>query len=122
MTAPTPAPGPADRDAADRDAADRDAAYRDAADRDAAYRVAITLLTQPDCGFCDHAKQVLGRVNADVALDVTEIDLGTPTGQRLAKEAGVLFAPGVLIEGRPFSFGRLSERRLRRALRQRPHG
>jgi hypothetical protein len=34
----------------------------------------------------------------------------------LATSAGVLFAPGLLVDGRPFGYGRLSERRLRRAL------
>ncbi|GAA2027377.1 hypothetical protein GCM10009740_16350 [Terrabacter terrae] len=81
--------------------------------------VPITLLTQHDCVLCDHAKQVLARVDKDVPLNVTEVDLATPAGQQLAKEAGVIFAPGVLLDGRPFSFGRLSERRLRRALRPR---
>ncbi|MFJ8814815.1 glutaredoxin family protein [Amycolatopsis thermoflava] len=83
--------------------------------------VEITLLTQADCGFCDHAKQVLDRVGADYHLHVTAIDLATEDGQRLAAHAGVLFAPGVLVAGQPFSFGRLSERKLRRALdRHRP--
>ena len=85
---------------------------------DFANRVAITLLTQQDCSFCDHAKQVLARVDEDIPLHVTEVDLNTPAGQQLATEAGVLFAPGVLVDGRPFSFGRLSERRLRRVLHQ----
>ena len=89
---------------------------------DFANRVAIPLLTQQDCGFCDHAKQVLTRVDKDIPLHVTEVDLATPAGQQLAREAGVLVAPGVLVDGRPFSFGRLSERRLRRALRQHPKG
>jgi glutaredoxin len=78
----------------------------------------ITLLTQADCTMCEHAKQVLARVAADQPLTVTEIDLGSEEGQRLALRAGVLFAPGVLIDGHPFSYGRLSERRLRRALAQ----
>jgi glutaredoxin len=84
--------------------------------------VEITLLTQGNCGFCDHAKQVLDRVGADFPLRVTEIDLDTADGQRLATQAGVLFAPGVLVDGQPFSFGRLSERRLRRTLDQHRHG
>jgi hypothetical protein len=41
-------------------------------------------------------------------------------GRDLGARAGVLFAPGVLLDGRPFGYGRLSERKLRRALR-RPH-
>ncbi|WP_327432915.1 glutaredoxin family protein [Streptomyces sp. NBC_01236] len=77
----------------------------------------ITLLTQADCTLCNHAKQVLAKVGADHPLTVTEIDLGSEEGQRLAMLAGVLFAPGVLVDGLPFSYGRLSERRLRRALK-----
>src|SRR5258708_32823220 len=76
----------------------------------------ITLLTQEDCGLCEHAKKVLARVGADYPLEVTEIDLASEQGQALATQARVQFAPGVLVDGRPFGYGRLSERRLRRAL------
>ena len=78
--------------------------------------IGITLLTQDGCGLCEHAKQVLARVGGDHRLEVTEIDLASEHGQSLAARAGVLFAPGVLVAGRPFGYGRLSERRLRRAL------
>jgi glutaredoxin len=77
---------------------------------------AITLLTQADCALCEHAKTVLARVSADHPVEVTEIDLASEHGRALAARAGVLFAPGVLVDGRPFGYGRLSERRLRRAL------
>ncbi|MFD3928305.1 glutaredoxin family protein [Streptomyces sp. NPDC058614] len=76
----------------------------------------ITLLTQADCALCVHAKEVLAKVGADHPLTVTEIDLGSDEGRRLAVEAGVFFAPGILLDDRPFGYGRLSERRLRRAL------
>jgi hypothetical protein len=49
-------------------------------------------------------------------LRVTEVDLASPVGRRLAAQAGMLFAAGVLVDGEPFSFGRLSERKLRRRL------
>ena len=81
---------------------------------------AITLLTQADCALCEHARQVLARVSADHPLEVTEVDLATEHGRGLAAGAGVLFAPGVLLEGRPFGYGRLSERRLRRVLERMP--
>ena len=81
--------------------------------------VRITLLTQPACGLCGQAKKVLDRVGREYPLTVTELDLTTPDGQALAARAGVVFAPGVLVDGEPFSFGRLSERRLRRTLDQR---
>lgn len=76
----------------------------------------ITLLTQTDCHLCEHAKQVLARVGADHPLEVEEISLDADRGRALAAEAGVLFAPGILLDGAPFGFGRLSERKLRRAL------
>ena len=81
---------------------------------------AVTLLTQADCALCEHAKQVLARVGEDHPLDVTEIGLGSEQGRALATRAGVLFAPGVLVDGRPFGYGRLSERRLRRVLERMP--
>jgi hypothetical protein len=78
--------------------------------------VEITLLTQDDCAFCDIAKEVLRRLDGAYPLRVTEISLASDQGQRLARSAGVLFAPGVLVDGAPFSYGRLSERKLRRTL------
>ncbi len=77
---------------------------------------AVTLLTQADCALCEHAKGVLARVGADHPLEITEIDLASGPGRAVAGRAGVLFAPGLLVDGRPFGYGRLSERRLRRAL------
>ena len=76
----------------------------------------VTLLTQPDCALCEHAKGVLGRVAADHPLVVTEVDLSAPAGRDLAMRHRVLFAPGILIDGQPFSYGRLSEKKLRRHL------
>lgn len=76
----------------------------------------ITLLTQSDCHLCEHAKRVLSRVGQDHPLEIEETDLSTNEGQELATEAGVMFAPGILVDGRPFGFGRLSERKLRKAL------
>ncbi|MGH9119880.1 MAG: hypothetical protein ACRD0A_19005 [Acidimicrobiales bacterium] len=34
----------------------------------------------------------------------------------MAAAAGMAFPPGVLLDGEPFSYGRLSERKLRREL------
>lgn len=80
--------------------------------------VEVTLLIQADCGLCEHAKQVLARVAADHRLTVTEISLATEEGRRLATEAQVVFAPGILLDGRPFAYGRLSERKLRKTLQR----
>ncbi len=80
----------------------------------------VTLLTQADCALCEHAKKVLDRVAEDHPVEVTEIDLASPRGRELADRARVIFAPGILLDGRPFGYGRLSERKLRRALQRMP--
>jgi hypothetical protein len=69
--------------------------------------------------MCELAKSILGRLGDEYPLSVTEIDLRSDEGRRLAADAGVLFAPGVLVDGSPFSHGRLSERKLRRLLDRR---
>jgi len=76
----------------------------------------VTLLTQADCGLCEHAKKVLARVGTDHSLQVRELSLTSEEGRALAADAGVMCAPGILLDGAPFGYGRLSERRLRRAL------
>lgn len=76
----------------------------------------VTLLTKPVCEQCDRAKEILGRLAAEFGFTIETISLDTPDGQRLAQTAGVMFAPGILIDGRLATFGRPSERRLRREL------
>jgi glutaredoxin len=79
----------------------------------------VTLLTRPDCALCEHAKAVLAQVGVEHPLTVEEISFDSEPGTQLATQAGVLFAPGILLDGQPFTFGRLSERALRRALHRR---
>jgi glutaredoxin len=81
--------------------------------------VEVTLLTQHDCAPCEAAKEILARLGREYPLRRREIDLATSEGQRLAAAANVLFAPGVLLNGQFFSYGRLSERKLRRTLSRR---
>lgn len=76
----------------------------------------VLLVTQPECHFCAHADQVLRRVGRDYPLQVRHISLDSDLGQSLATRHGVLFAPGVLVEDEFLSYGRLSERLLRRRL------
>jgi hypothetical protein len=78
--------------------------------------VEVTVLTQPDCRFCELAAEILARVGQDHPLSVRQVDLDSPDGRDLAARHGVLFAPGILLDKRIFSYGRLSERRLRRHL------
>ncbi len=76
----------------------------------------VTLLTTTSCALCEQAKGVLTDLARDFPLDVEEIDAGSDEGRVIAERAGIAFPPGVLLDGEPFSYGRLSERKLRRAL------
>ena len=79
----------------------------------------ITLLTAPACSLCDHAKAVLDRLGADHDLVVEELSVQSEQGRDLMMQHRVAFPPGVLIDGQAFSYGRLSERKLRRELDRR---
>ena len=78
--------------------------------------VEVTLLTQDACGFCDDAKELLDRLAGEFPIAVTELDLRSADGVRLAMSGGMMFPPGIFIDGEPFGYGRPSERKLRREL------
>ena len=80
----------------------------------------ITLLTQEDCGLCEHAKKVIAQVGLDYPISLEEVSLRTEEGRQLAEAAGVMFPPGVLVDDEPFGYGRLSERKLRKTLAVQP--
>jgi glutaredoxin len=81
--------------------------------------VSVVLLTQPNCGFCDRAKEILVRLETEYAMSVSEVDLHSSEGRSLAENSGILFPPGIFLDGEPFSYGRPSEKRLRRAIEHR---
>lgn len=78
----------------------------------------VLLLTTQNCGFCDLAKQMLDRLSAEYPLSIATLSLDTPAGQELAEKNGILFPPGLFIDGKAFSYGRPSERKLRRAIEE----
>lgn len=76
----------------------------------------VTILTQTSCASCVEAKEVLSRLAREYPVQVQEVGLDTEHGRELATRHGVAFAPGILIDGDLFSYGRLSEKKLRRRL------
>lgn len=78
----------------------------------------ITLLTTADCHLCDDAKQRLARLAPELDFMIAIYDVNSDEGRPLAARAAMPFPPVVLINDTPFSFGRLSEGRLRRELQR----
>lgn len=79
---------------------------------------AVTLLTQENCTWCEQAKNTLQDISAIHPLVIEDVELTSTRGRELALRHGVVFAPGILLDGQLFSFGRLSEKKLRRRLAQ----
>lgn len=77
----------------------------------------VVLLTKSACHFCEQAKDVLGRLRGEYDLRVREVALESEEGRTLALMSAAPFPPVVFVDGEPFSYGRLSERKLRKALR-----
>lgn len=76
----------------------------------------VLLLTKEDCEFCEQAKDVLARLTGEYGLTVRELAFDSDEGRSLALSSGASFPPAVFLDGEPFSYGRLSERRLRKEL------
>jgi glutaredoxin len=83
----------------------------------------VLLLTQEHCAFCTQARAILDRLSAEYGFTLSTLDISTSAGEALAMQHGILFPPGIFLDGAPFSYGRLSERKLRKELeRQRKFG
>lgn len=80
------------------------------------HKVDAVLVTKPDCTFCDEAKAILQRLSSEFPLSIRIVSLDTSEGQELALRHGLLFPPGILLDGKPFSYGRPSEGKLRQQL------
>lgn len=79
----------------------------------------VLLLTQEHCSFCAQAKEILNRLAPEYGLSISTLDLASPEGEALAVRTSILFPPGIFLEGEPFSYGRPSERKLRREIERR---
>ena len=79
----------------------------------------VLLLTQEQCGFCVQAKEMLDRLAVEYEISVSTLDLASQEGKVLAVRSGILFPPGIFLGGEPFSYGRPSERKLRREIEHR---
>jgi glutaredoxin len=81
-----------------------------------AEKLDVLILVQEGCHFCEDAQALLDRLGGEYPLRVRTMDMTTPEGERIALRAGLLFPPGILLQGRPVCYGRPSEGKLRRAI------
>jgi glutaredoxin len=74
----------------------------------------ITLLSRPGCHLCDDARSVIERVAADLGVGFEERDI-TLSADDLAQYSEMI--PVTFVDGVQHDFWRVSEERLRAALR-----
>lgn len=78
--------------------------------------IRVRLLTSEGCRYCGGARAVLARLAREHPLEVEELRLETEEGRALALAHGVLFPPGIFIEGEFVQYGRPSEKKIRARL------
>jgi len=74
----------------------------------------VLLLSRPGCHLCDDARAVIERVTADLDVTWSERDI-TASTQDLAEYGDMI--PVTFVDGVQHDFWRVSEERLRAALR-----
>jgi len=79
----------------------------------------VLVLTQHQCAFCAQAQVILDRLSADYGFTVATLDVRTPEGEALALANGMLFPPGIFVDGEALCYGRPSERKLRKEFERR---
>jgi hypothetical protein len=72
----------------------------------------VLILVRAGCHFCRDAQAMLDGLADEYPLGIRTLDMTTPEGERIALQARLLFPPGILLQGRPFSYGRPSEGKL----------
>lgn len=73
----------------------------------------ILFLTMPGCHNCAAAKKIFDEIMPDLPdVEVDEIDMMTPEGQKLVQEYGIMASPGIVINDELFSTGGVDKKKL----------
>lgn len=73
----------------------------------------IQFLTMPGCHSCEAAKKIFDEIVPDFPnVEVEEIDMMTPEGQKLVQKHSIMSSPGIIIGGELFSTGGVDKEKL----------
>ncbi len=85
-------------------------------DRTDLTRVDVVFVTAPRCHLCDDAAKLLEGLSVPFPLVIREVALESDEGTDIAAQFRVPFPPVLLIDGDYFGHGRISRRKLTKAL------
>jgi thiol-disulfide isomerase/thioredoxin len=78
--------------------------------------IEIVLVSAPRCHFCDDTSKLLEDLSDAYPLSVRKVELASDEGIAIATRYRVPFPPVLLIDGTYFGHGRISRRKLVKAL------
>lgn len=73
----------------------------------------VLILDAPGCRYCGDAKVLLASLADEFAFEIETASAHEEPGRSLALEHGVLFPPGIFVDGELVQYGRPSEGRIR---------
>ena len=76
----------------------------------------LVLVTSPGCHLCADARDALAELRRELPIRVREVNAASAEGLALVARHRPALQPLVLVDGEPFSVGRLPRRKLRRLL------
>lgn len=79
----------------------------------------IQFLTMPGCHTCEAVKKIFDEIMPEFKdkVEVVEIDMTTPEGQKLVQKYSILASPGIVINDELFSTGGVDREKLVEKLR-----
>ncbi len=78
--------------------------------------IEVTLIESRGCHLCADARSALQEFGARYQLSLRSVDASSPEGLELIRRHRPTLQPLVLVNGEPFSAGRLPRRKLERYL------
>ena len=81
----------------------------------------VQFLTMVGCHNCEAVKKIFDEVLPGFPnIEMEEIDMATPEGQKLVQEHGIMASPGIGINGELFSTGGVDREKLMEKLKSLP--
>jgi hypothetical protein len=81
-------------------------------------KASLVYVTAPNCHFCEEGKAIVDHLAVETGLSIAHIDWDSPRATELIERERPLFPPALYLSERLLGYGRLSERRLRRLMRE----
>lgn len=78
----------------------------------------LQFLTMSGCHTCAEVKKTIEEIKPDFPdLEIEEVDITTPEGQKMVQKYSIMSSPGIIIDGELFSTGGVNKENLIKKLK-----